>query len=114
MIQFIPFISWLAAIASGVTMGLLWTSGDLGPRGAAALCVWFLVALYLQMFGAPLMVAAIGLSLQTVLAVYLSIRVKLSFYVATGLSRGTRDRGTKLVPNANSVWTEFATSEAIK
>jgi hypothetical protein len=79
VIQFIPFISWLAALTSLVTMGILWTSGDLGPRVAAALCVWFLVALYLQIFGASMIVAAIGLSLQTILAAYLSIRLKLSY-----------------------------------
>jgi hypothetical protein len=79
VIQFIPFISWLAAITSAVTMGLLWTSGELGPRAGAALCAWFLLALYLQIFGASMLVAAIGLTLQTVLAVYLSIRLKLSY-----------------------------------
>jgi hypothetical protein len=79
MIQFIPFISWLAAITSAVTMGLLWTSGELGPRAGIALCAWFLLALYLQIFGATMMVAAIGLTLQTLLAVYLSIRLKLSY-----------------------------------
>jgi len=79
VIQFIPFISWLAALTSVVTMGLLWTSGELGPRAGAALCAWFLVALYLQIFGASVMVAAIGLSLQTILAAYLSIRLKLSY-----------------------------------
>jgi hypothetical protein len=79
VIQFIPFISWLAAITSAVTMGILWTSGDLGSRAAAIVCAWFLVALYLQIFGASAMVAAIGLALQTLLAAYLSIRLKLSY-----------------------------------
>ena len=79
VIQFIPFISWLAAITSAVTMALLWTSGELGPRAGIALCSWFLVALYLQIFGASVMVAAIGLSLQTILAAYLSIRLTLSY-----------------------------------
>lgn len=79
MIQFIPFISWLAAITSVVTMGILWASGEFGPRVGAALCIWFLVALYLQMFGASMLVAAIGFALQTILAVYLSIRLKLSY-----------------------------------
>ena len=79
MIQFIPFISWLAAITSAVTMGILWTTGDLGWRAGVALCAWFLLALYLQIFGASMIVAAIGLSLQTILAAYLSIRLKLSY-----------------------------------
>lgn len=77
--QFIPFISWLAAITSAVTMGLLWTSGELRPRASVAICTWFLVALYLQIFGASALIAAIGLSLQTILAAYLSIRLKLSY-----------------------------------
>ena len=79
MIQFIPFISWLAALTSVVTIAILWTTGELGPRATAVLSAWFLGALYLQMFGASMMVAAIGLSLQTLLAVYLSIRLKLSY-----------------------------------
>ena len=79
MIQFIPFISWLAAITSVVTLGLLWTSGELGLRTGAVVGIWFLVALYLQAFGATMLVSAIGLSLQTILAAYLSIRLKLSY-----------------------------------
>jgi hypothetical protein len=79
MIQFIPFISWFAAIISAVTLGILWTSGELGLKAGVALWTWFLVALYLQMFGASTMIAAIGLSLQTILAAYLSIRLKLSY-----------------------------------
>lgn len=79
MIQFIPFISWLAALTSAVTMGILWTSGELGPRAGAVLGAWFLVALYLQIFGASVLIAATGLALQTILAAYLSIRLKLSY-----------------------------------
>jgi hypothetical protein len=79
VIQFLPFISWLAAITSAVIIGILWTTGELRLRAGACLCIWFLVALYLQMFGASAMVAAIGLALQTILAAYLSIRLKLSY-----------------------------------
>lgn len=79
MIQFIPFISWLAAITSLVTIVILWATSALGARTGAALCAWFLLALYLQVFGASMIVAAIGLGLQTVLAIYLSIRLKLSY-----------------------------------
>jgi hypothetical protein len=77
VIQFIPFISWLAAITSLVTMVILWATGEFGLTTGAVVCIWFLVALYLQMFGASAIVAAIGLSLQTILAAYLSIRLKL-------------------------------------
>lgn len=39
MIQFIPFISWLAAIRAAVTMEIFW-AGDVGPRAGAALGAW--------------------------------------------------------------------------
>jgi len=78
MLQIFPFLAWLAAIISAILLAALWNLGELGPRGLAVLGVWFCVAAYCQFLGGSAIVAALGLLCQTILAIYLIIRWKLS------------------------------------
>jgi len=78
MLQIFPFLTGLAAVASGALLILLWNLGELRRYSAAALLGWFLIAGYCQFLGASPVVRAVGLFFQTVLAIVLSLRWKLS------------------------------------
>ncbi len=78
MIQIFPFALWLAVVSSAVLLIALWGSGDMSPSHAVVLVVWLIAAAYLQFFAASPVLAALGLALQTLLAVYLVIRMKLT------------------------------------
>lgn len=78
MLQFVPWIVWLAVITSAVLLVGLWQLGELGPSSLAVLPGWFLVAAYLQFGTSSGMLNAAGLLLQTTLAVYLILRWKVS------------------------------------
>jgi hypothetical protein len=77
VLQIIPF-GWLAALTSAVLLIALWNIGDLSPRRLAVLLGWFLTAGYCQFLGASALVGAAGLLLQTMLAIYLIVRWRLS------------------------------------
>ncbi len=77
MLQFFPFVGWLAAGTSVVMLVLLHLSGDLTPGRGAAFTLWLLLALYCQFFVASPLIAAGGLALQTLLAIYLIMRWRL-------------------------------------
>ena len=78
MLYFLPFMVWLAAITSAVLLAVLWHFGELGRRSRVVLLGWFLVAGYCQFFAVSPVVGAIGLLLQTLLAICLILRWKLS------------------------------------
>ena len=78
MLQMFPFLTWLAAVASGILLMLLWSLGELRRYSGAALLSWFLIAGYCQFFGASPVVRAVGLFFQTALAIVLSLRWKFS------------------------------------
>ena len=78
MLQILPFLTWLAAIASGALLVSLWNLDELRRSSGAVLVGWFLFAAYLQFFGGSPGVRAVGLSFQTILAVVLSVRWKLA------------------------------------
>ena len=78
MLLIFPWLAWLAVITSGVLLIMLSAAGELGRRGASVLVVWFFVAAYCQFLGATPVVVTAGLVLQTVLAIYLIIRWKVS------------------------------------
>ena len=71
-----PFLAWLAVVTSAALLASLYASGDLGRGSLSLMLGWSLVAAYCQFFGASAAIAAGGLALQTVLAVYLIIRWK--------------------------------------
>lgn len=74
----VPYIVWLAVITSAVLLVGLWQLGDLGQVSLAVLPGWFLVAAYLQFGTSSGMLSAVGLLLQTTLAVYLILRWKIA------------------------------------
>jgi hypothetical protein len=74
MLALFPFVAWLAALTSVVMLILLASIGELGRLGGAIRVSWLLLALYCQFFGASAIVAAVGLCLQTMLAIYLIAR----------------------------------------
>lgn len=77
MLLFFPFLGWLAAATSAVMLAMLHLSGGLTPGRGAAFTVCLLLALYCQFFVASPMIAAGGLTLQTLLAIYLIMRWRL-------------------------------------
>ena len=78
MLDIFPFLTWLAPLTSGVLLAVLWSLGELGRTSGAALLGWFLLAVYCQFLAGSLGVHAVGLGLQTILAIVLSVRLKLS------------------------------------
>lgn len=78
MLQIFPITAWLAAITSAVLLAVLWNLGELGRRSLAVLLGWFLLAGYCQFLAGSTVVSAVGLLLQTLLAIYLILRWRLS------------------------------------
>jgi hypothetical protein len=54
-----------------------WSFGEGSARTLKILTAWFLIATYLQFFATSLALTTSGLVLQSILAIYLTIRVKL-------------------------------------
>jgi hypothetical protein len=78
MLDIFPFLVWGATATSLVLFVVLWNIDELGVRRLAILGVWFAGAAWCQFFsGSPVWVA-VGLGLQTLLAVYLLILWRLS------------------------------------
>ena len=78
MLEIFPFLTWVAAITSGVLLASLWNFGELRRYSGAALLGWFLLAGYFQFFGGSPVVRAVALLFQTILAIVLSLRWKLA------------------------------------
>jgi hypothetical protein len=78
MLDILPFLTWLAAITSASLLALLGWAGDLRGHARAALTVWFLVAAYCQFFSRSYVASTVGLVLQTLLAIVLCVRWKLT------------------------------------
>ena len=73
-----PFLGYLAILTSIVMLALLAAIGEVSLRSGVVLTVWLLTAGYAQFFGASMMVGAVGLVLQTLLALYLTVRWRLT------------------------------------
>jgi len=78
VLEIVPFLAWLAAITSAVLLAVLWNLGELRRRSLAVLGGWFLVAGYCQFLAGSVVVGTVGLLLQTVLAICLVLRWRLS------------------------------------
>lgn len=78
MLFVFPWLAWIAALTSVTLLIVMWTSGDLAPRALAVLAGCVLLSGYCQFSSSSAPVAACGLSLQTLVAIYLIIRWKLS------------------------------------
>jgi predicted branched-subunit amino acid permease len=77
VLQTLPFLSWLAAILSAVLLVVLWNFGESRKRILVVLTGWFAVAVYCQFLGGSPIVGAVGLLMQTILAIYLVGRSRL-------------------------------------
>ena len=77
MLQLFPFSAWIAIVTSTSLLAILWGFGDMDARQGVVLGVWLLVAGYLQFFGESMTTVAVGLALQTMLALYLFLYWKL-------------------------------------
>ena len=77
MIQLFPFVVYLAPITSAVLLLMLGSAGELRWRAGLAVVVIFAAAVYCQLFGPSALIAAAGLGLQTLLAIYLLVRWRL-------------------------------------
>ena len=76
MFQIYLLIFWIPAVASVVALGISWSNSIL--QRPTLLLAWFVLALFFQIVAglfSPLW--AIGLVLQTILAVYLGIQMKI-------------------------------------
>ena len=70
--ELFPLAGWLAVVTSIVLFVSLRAYGELqGARHVVAVIAWLVAAGYLQFFGPTAIVAAVGLVMQTLLAVYL-------------------------------------------
>ncbi len=78
MLLLFPFLAWLAAATSAALLVMLYAAGELEGRGFGILSLWFVVAAYCQFLGATAVIATSGLVLQTVLAICLVIRWKVT------------------------------------
>jgi hypothetical protein len=78
VLQFFPFVGWLAAATSVTMLAMLAAAGELRARGAAFVVALFVTAAYCQFFSASAIVSAAGLGLQTLLAIALIVRWRLS------------------------------------
>lgn len=78
MLEILPFLAWLAAILSAVHLLVLWNIDELRQRSLVFLLGWFLLAAYCQFLGGSMILRAVGLLLQTLLAVTLVVRFRLS------------------------------------
>ena len=77
MLQLFPFSAWIVLVTSASLRAILWGFGDMEQRQGIVLSAWLVVAAYVQFFGESMMTVAIGLALQTILALYLILYWKL-------------------------------------
>lgn len=78
MLQLFPFLGWLAVGTSVTLLVMLFAGGDLRPRSGALVLACLLAAAYGQFFGSSAVIAAGGLVLQTLLAIGLIVRWRLT------------------------------------
>lgn len=78
MLDWFPFLTWIAPISSAILLALLWMEGEVRRRTGLLVLLVFVVAVYCQFFASSAVVSAVGLCVQTVLAVGLLLRWKAS------------------------------------
>lgn len=78
MLQILPPLALIAAIASATLLIVLWYFEDLRGRKLAMAAAWFLIAAYCQFFGDSPVMGTVGLTLQTVLVIWLIIRWRIT------------------------------------
>jgi hypothetical protein len=78
VLEFFPLIGWFAGGTTLAMLAMLAAAGDLRGRSAAVLIALFLMAAYAQFFSGSVIARAVGLTLQTLLAISLIVRWRLS------------------------------------
>jgi hypothetical protein len=78
VLQLFPFAGFLAIATSIVALVMLCSLGDLRPRAGILLCAGVAAAGYCQFFAPSAVIALAGLAGQTVLAIYLVVRWRLT------------------------------------
>jgi hypothetical protein len=78
VLQLFPFAAWLATATSVVMLVLLHVMGELTGRAGAFAVAWFLVAASCQFAGDSQAIVMIGLGLQTLLAIGLIVRWRMT------------------------------------
>ena len=71
--------TWLPPVVALVLLMACRHAGELTPRSGIILATWYVVGLYLQLFGKPPWGGVIGLVLLVVLAIYLSIKLRTGY-----------------------------------
>ncbi len=77
MLQLLPFLPLLAVGTAATLLAVMWWTGDIQAPAAIILCAWLAAGIYCQFFPSSAIVAAAGLALQTLLAIYLIVRWRL-------------------------------------
>jgi hypothetical protein len=77
MFLLFPWFAWIATATSAVLLVFVWKVGEVDRRSLLPLLGAFLVAAYGQWVARSDLVNKVGLVLQTLLAVYLIVRLKL-------------------------------------
>jgi len=79
----IPLLYWVPPAVSAVLLTTSWiassTVGIGSPKIQVLWTVWFLIAVYLQFFTGSIATTTVGLVAQSILAIYLVLRIKGSF-----------------------------------
>jgi hypothetical protein len=78
VLEFFPFVGFLAIATSAVTLGMLLSLGELRTRAAVILAAGVAAAGYCQFFASSDALALAGLLAQTVLALSLVVRWRLT------------------------------------
>jgi len=78
MLTILPPLALIAAIASASLLVVLAYFRELRGGKLALAVGWFLIAAYCQFFGASPIMGAAGLALQTILAIALILRWKMT------------------------------------
>jgi len=78
VLEILPFLAGVAAFTSVVLLIVIGKFGDLKRGTLTIFLVWFLVAGYCQFFGGSPVAGAVGLALQTLLAIGLLTYWKLN------------------------------------
>jgi hypothetical protein len=78
VLQLFPFVALLAPATSVAMLLMLYAADELRLRFGVPATMWFAVAAWCQFFGGSPVVGAAGLALQTLLAVVLIVRWRLS------------------------------------
>jgi hypothetical protein len=77
MLQQFPYLKWIPPAASVVLLIVLWKFSGVNRRSLVPLLGAFLVAAYAQSVSGSALVNSVGLVLQTLLAIYLAVRLKI-------------------------------------